>query len=74
MEKITGQVLKRDYIFACIDCGRDFTLTDGECYFYTRRNLSLSKRCSVCCKKRRDAEKNAISSPVSIKYGITLKS
>jgi Probable zinc-ribbon domain len=59
MEKITGQVIKRDYIFACVDCGRDFTLTEGECDFYTGRSLSLPKRCSVCRKTRRDwKEKN----------------
>jgi hypothetical protein len=61
-----GQEVKHDYILVCIDCGRGFTLTAGERDFYNGRNLSLPKRCSVCRKKRRDAEKTAGAVPASV--------
>lgn len=37
----------------CIDCGREFTLTDGEVSFYNSKGFDLPKRCVDCRRKRK---------------------
>jgi len=44
----------QDLVCACIDCERDFTITEGERNFYAFKKLSLPKRCPFCRKERRD--------------------
>ena len=42
----------------CVQCGRDFALTDGEIKFYQEKGLTLPKRCPECRNKNKK-EKNA---------------
>lgn len=37
----------------CCDCHNEFTLTKGEMEFYTKKALSLPKRCKTCRKNKR---------------------
>jgi len=46
----------QDLVCACIDCGRDFTITEGEREFYEFKKLSLPKRCPACRKQRKTGE------------------
>ena len=32
----------------CVQCGKEFVLTDSEISFYKSKNLSLPKRCKDC--------------------------
>ena len=32
----------------CKDCGKEFTLTEGEIEFYKSKGLNLPKRCKEC--------------------------
>lgn len=41
--------------YACKDCGRPFTLTEGEVKWYEGKGFPLPKRCKECRKKRREA-------------------
>lgn len=43
----------------CVQCHKEFTLTDGEIEFYNSKNLTLPKRCKEC----RSNNKNAQSKP-----------
>jgi len=40
----------------CIDCGQEFTFTEGEQDFYQEKGLYPPKRCKKCRSKKR-AEK-----------------
>lgn len=47
----------------CIQCGREFTLTDSEIKFYKSKNFDLPKRCEEC-RKNNKQHKNGNSSAV----------
>ena len=54
----------------CRQCGKEFTLTDGEIDFFKSKGLELPNRCAECRKKNK-AAKNAHSSdskkrPISV--------
>lgn len=49
----------------CSQCGKEFTLTDGEIDFFKSKNLHLPKRCKDCRKKN----KINTSDSVNIYYG-----
>jgi transposase-like protein len=51
--KLEPRQAGRDLVCACIDCGRDFTVTEGEREFYEFKKLSLPKRCPACRKERK---------------------
>ncbi len=69
----------------CVQCGKNFTLSDSEIDFYNSKNLSLPKRCKQCRKKNK-ALKNShtnkktpveyksyyISKPISIETFLTI--
>ena len=38
----------------CVECGREFTIEDGEYAFYKRENLCLPKRCPLCRAKNKN--------------------
>lgn len=38
----------------CVECGREFTIEDGEYAFYKRENLCLPKRCALCRAKNKN--------------------
>lgn len=42
----------------CKQCGKKFTLSNGEIEFYKEKKLSLPKRCKKCREKNKIAEKN----------------
>ena len=44
----------QDLVCACVDCSRDFTVTEGEREFYEFKKLSLPKRCPACRKERKE--------------------
>lgn len=37
----------------CRDCGKEFTLTDGEIDFYRSKGFELPNRCKACRDKRK---------------------
>lgn len=37
----------------CVQCGKEFELTDSEVDFYRRKNLHMPKRCQVCRDKNK---------------------
>lgn len=37
-----------DRVFACLDCGREFTFTTGEQRYFWSKGLSEPKRCKQC--------------------------
>lgn len=37
----------------CVDCDKEFEITEGEERFYSRKNLNLPRRCS-CCRQNGD--------------------
>lgn len=37
----------------CVQCGKEFELTDSEVDFYRRKNLNVSKRCQACRDKNK---------------------
>ena len=45
----------------CMQCGKDFTLTDSEVNFYKSKDLDIPKRCSECRKKNKDNNNNDLS-------------
>jgi Probable zinc-ribbon domain len=45
--------VNRDLICVCVDCWRDFTVTEGERQFYAFKKLSTPKRCPACRKIRK---------------------
>lgn len=55
----------------CSQCGKEFTLTDGEIAFYKSKNLHLPKRCKDCCNKNKINKSDSVSksNSVSIYYG-----
>lgn len=46
----------------CIDCGSDFTITDGDQEFFKSKDLHLPKRCVPCRRKRKESRENDIVS------------
>jgi hypothetical protein len=50
----------------CVQCGKDFVLTDSEISFYKEKGLSLPKRCKAC----RDANRKT---KAGMNYGNTEK-
>ncbi len=48
----------------CIQCGKDFQLSDGEIKFYKEKGLELPKRCEECRdkNKKKDADKQNTNS------------
>lgn len=51
----------------CIQCGKEFELSDSEISFYKKKNLSIPKRCEKCRelnKKQRDAAAVPLQEPV----------
>jgi hypothetical protein len=46
----------RDMVCSCMDCGRDFTITEGEQRFFASRNLNLPRRCVNCRRLRKERE------------------
>ncbi|MGP1457696.1 MAG: CFI-box-CTERM domain-containing protein [Treponema sp.] len=46
--------LNRISYFTCVDCGKNFSLSQKEINFYSSKGYELPKRCKVC----RDAKKN----------------
>lgn len=51
----------------CRDCGKEFTLTDGEIDFYNSKGLNLPSRCEECRKKRKNAKAGSQSRNISDK-------
>lgn len=50
----------------CRDCGREFTLTDGEIDFYRSKGFELPSRCKACRNKRKGRQApSAAASPTS---------
>lgn len=43
----------------CVDCGKEFTLTEGEIKFYKSKGLQLPKRCKECRDKKRGGSSRA---------------
>ncbi len=41
----------------CVDCGRDFEITEGEIEFYNKKNMNLPKRCKECRDKKKNGGK-----------------
>jgi len=42
-----------DKTLVCINCGKEFTFTEGEQEFYQEKGLNEPKRCSDCRKARK---------------------
>lgn len=42
----------------CVDCGKEFTLSDSEEKFYKDKNLALPKRCKECRDRRKQQKRN----------------
>lgn len=38
----------KDLILTCVDCGNNFTFTEGEQKFFQNNNLNIPKRCKKC--------------------------
>lgn len=50
----------------CRDCGREFTLTDGEIDFYRSKGFELPSRCKACRDKRKGRQApSSAASPTS---------
>jgi hypothetical protein len=43
--------------YTCKDCGKPFTLEEGEIKWYEAKDWPLPKRCKECRKKRREGKK-----------------
>lgn len=54
----------------CVQCGNEFTLTDGEIDFYKSKNLNLPKRCKECRDKNKDSKPTKLNN--SAKKGATI--
>lgn len=52
----------------CSQCGKKFTLTDGEIDFYKSKNLHLPKRCKDCRNKNK-ADRISKTGDVTVYYG-----
>lgn len=49
----------------CVDCGKEFTISDSEEKFYRDKNLALPKRCKECRDRRKQQKKNNSKPPQS---------
>ena len=59
--------MERLFAATCKDCGRPFTLTEGEVKRYEGKGFPLPKRCKECRKKRREGRRG-MNKPCE-KYG-----
>ena len=42
----------------CIDCGANFTITDGEKTFFESKGFTMPKRCVDCRRKKKEQRQN----------------
>jgi len=50
-----------DKTLVCVECGKEFTFTEGEQAFYQEKGFQEPKRCKECrmkAKERRDTKRN----------------
>ena len=45
----------------CVDCGKEFTLTEGEIKFYKSKGFELPKRCKECRDKKNVSKGKSVS-------------
>lgn len=46
-----------DHTTKCVQCGKEFTVTDGEAEFYRSKGLSIPKRCKECRELNKKGKK-----------------
>lgn len=55
-----------DKVINCVDCGNQFTFTEGEQQYYMDKGLNVPKRCPACRLKRTTRIKASPELPESI--------
>ena len=56
---------KKDGItIKCVDCGKDFTLTQSNIEWYNEKGFQMPKRCEICLKNKKQRNKDASSKTI----------
>lgn len=58
----------------CVQCGKDFKLTESEIHFYESKGLAIPKRCEACRKqnKKKQSAKMTSKSPVVVALAVII--